>query len=339
MARTRRERIEYRLRKYGKYFYLCWTERKKPKRLTTRATDPVDAEAFRANYVALLSAPREQRETTVSMVLAEYKAAKESPGKSYETLANALGHIDGFFGPLLLNNVTPSLCRQYIAERRKLKRADDTIRREMGAFRAAINYCIREGWKIPSPPIILPQASAPRDIWLAREEIKQLLDACTEDHLRLFIMVAYTTCTRKSAILELTWDRVNMQTRLVDFRAPRERETNKRRGVKRINNMLYPYLERALDLAQSDYVIEWAGRPVMNIRRSFMTAAKIAGLSSKVTPHTLKHSACVHMAMDGTPMWEIAQMADHTSVRTTEKHYLKYHPDFMEKASRALERL
>lgn len=273
------------------------------------------------------------------MILEEYKAAKKAPGQAYGTITNALSHIANFFGPLLIENVTPALCRKYIAQRRELKRADDTIRREMGTFRSAINHCIKEGWKIPSPPIPLPPASPPREIWLTRQEIKKLIDKAAEDHIKLFIMLAYTTCARKQAILELTWDRVNMQTKLIDFRTPGERETNKRRGVKTINKLLYPMLENALELAQSDYVIEWCGKPMGNIRRSFMTAAKAAGLSEDVTPHTLKHSAGVHMAMDGVPIWEICQRLDHTSVRTTEKHYLKYSPEFMKKSTRALERL
>lgn len=338
MARRKRREIQYRLRKVGRYFYICWTDGG-PKRISTRQTDLTSAESFKANYLAALSAPKEQRETTVSMVLTEYRAAKEAPGQAYATIKNALAHIERFFGPVLIDNITPQLCRKYIAERKELKRADDTIRRELGAFRAAINYCIKEGWKIPSPPIPLPSNSQPKDIWLTRAQIKQLIDSATEDHIKLFIMLAYTTCARKQAILELTWDRVNMNTKLIDFRTPEEKETNKRRGVKPINKLLYPMLEQALELAQSDYVIEWCGKPVGNIRRSFMTAAKEAGLPKEVTPHTLKHSAGVHMAMDGVPIWEICQRLDHTSVRTTEKHYLKYSPDFMKKSTRALERL
>lgn len=276
----------------------------------------------------------------MSMVLAEYKAYKKDDSRAYTgTLCNALQHVEAFFGPLLLENVTPALSRQYIAERRALKRADDTIRRELGTLRTAINYCIREGWKINSPPIILPPPSRARDIWLSRDEVKALIAACEQDHLRLFVLIAYHTCSRKSSILELTWDRINMHTRLIDFRTPEEKETNKRRGIKRINNKLYAELEKALELAQTDYVIEWNGKPVGNIRKAFMTAAKAAGLHKKVTPHTLKHSACVHMAMDKTPLEEIKQMADHSSIRTTEKHYLKYHPDFMKRAARSLERL
>lgn len=274
----------------------------------------------------------------MGMVLTEYREAKNKPGKPYETIANALQHIEAFFGSLLLENITPALSRQYIADRRKLGRAYGTIRRELGAFQAAINHCIKEGWKIPSPPIILPQANATRDIWLSKAEVRKLVD-CSQDHIKLFILIAYTTCTRKQAVLELTWDRVNLFTRLIDFREPEERETNKRRGVKRINNWLLPELEKALELAQTDYVIEYCGKPVVNnIRRGFMTAVKKAGLPDTITPHILKHSACVHMAMDKTPLEEIKQMADHSSIRTTEKHYLKYHPDFMKRASKALER-
>lgn len=340
MGRPKRQQIEYRLKPIGEWYYICWSENRKPKRVSTRTRDEEAAKGILANFKAGLTAAPNYKQITISMITAEYRAAKNDGSRAYTgTLCNAMQHIDAFFGPLMPENITPALSRQYIADRRALGRADDTIRRELGALQAAINYCKREGWKITSSPIILPPPSPARDIWLGREDVKRLIECCEQDHLRLFILIAYTTCARKASVLELTWDRVNMQTRLIDFRTPKERETNKRRGVKRINNRLFTEMEKALELAQSNYVIEWNGKPVGNIRKAFMTAAAKADLPLKVTPHTLKHSAGVHMAMDGVPIMEISKQLDHTSVRTTERHYMKYHPEFMVKAANALERI
>lgn len=341
MGRKKRERVTYALTRVAgsPFWYIAWTENRKPKRVSTRTAEREAAEDILANFRAGSYAAPEHKEVTVSMALQEYRTAKQKDGSAYGTIANALQPIEDYFGRIKLDNVTPALSREYTAQRKKDGRANGTILRELSTMRSAINYCIKEGWKISAPPIILPPPSRARERWLTKDEIKRLIAECKEDHLRLFVVMAYTTCARKGSILELTWDRVDMKNRLIEFMLPDAEQTSKRRGVKRINNLLYPMLERALELAQSDYVIEWCGKPLMNLHRSFMTAAKATGLKGKVTPHVLKHSAGVHMAMDGVPLWEICQMMDHTSVRTTERHYLKFHPDFQEKASKTLEKL
>ncbi len=86
----------------------------------------------------------------------------------------------------------------------------------------------------------------------------------------------------------------------------------------------------------SDYVIEWAGKPVRSVKRGLAAAAKRAGLA-KVTPHMLRHSAAVHMAEDGVSMDEIAQYLGHSNVTVTRNTYARYSPDHLRKAAAALE--
>lgn len=339
MARKKREQTLYTIKRIPgrKSLYITWSENREPKRISTGQADWADAETYLRNFVAGLNAPPDTKQVTVDMTLKAYREVKRTDGSAYATIANALQPIEAFFGPLLLENITPALSREYISERRKLGRANDTIRREMGTLRAAINHCIKEGWKIISPVINLPPASPPRERWLTSEEVKRLIAEAREEHLRLFIVLAFTTGQRKNAILSLTWDRVDLVNGLIDFKTPGEAQTKKYRGVVRINRLSREVLERALETAQSDYVIEWAGKPVSNIRRSFMTAVEAAGLKGKVTPHVMRHTAAVRMAMEGVPMRDIAAVLGHKSSRITEEVYLKYHPDFQIAAVTALE--
>jgi integrase len=88
--------------------------------------------------------------------------------------------------------------------------------------------------------------------------------------------------------------------------------------------------------ALTDYVVEWAGRPVKSVKRGLRVAAQRAGLEH-ISPHDLRHSAAVHMAEDGVGMDEIAQMLGHSNVNVTRNVYARFSPDYLRNAAAALE--
>lgn len=92
----------------------------------------------------------------------------------------------------------------------------------------------------------------------------------------------------------------------------------------------------AKEAAETDYVIEFAGKPVKSIKRTFHTARKRAGLDKMVTPHVIRHSSASWMAEAGIPMSEIAAVLGHSDSRVTEKVYAKYSPTYLQRAVRAL---
>jgi integrase len=95
-------------------------------------------------------------------------------------------------------------------------------------------------------------------------------------------------------------------------------------------------LEEAQRAATCDYVIEWGGKPVRSIRKSFREACARARLQD-VTPHDLRRSAAVWMAEAGVPMTEIAAYLGHTDPKITFRHYARYSPSYLKGAAKALE--
>jgi integrase len=73
-----------------------------------------------------------------------------------------------------------------------------------------------------------------------------------------------------------------------------------------INEWLYPALLEAKQATISPYIIEWGGVKVLSVEKKGVGAsAKRAGV--KCSPHVLRHTAAVWMAVEGVPMEEIAQ--------------------------------
>jgi integrase len=211
-----------------------------------------------------------------------------------------------------------------------------TILREVGVLRAALNWAVDHKRLTVAPHIPNPvQQPQGRQRWLTKEEGRKLIAACREPHMKLFVMLGLMTAARTSAILELTWDRVDLDHRLVDYG---EGHGNKRRAVAPINAELETAMRAAKAFAGDEtagHVIEYHGDPVVAIKKGFRGACERAGLVG-VTPHILRHSAASWMAQAGVPFRQIAQMLGDEE-KTVEKVYAKFSPDYLRDASAALQ--
>jgi integrase len=140
---------------------------------------------------------------------------------------------------------------------------------------------------------------------------------------------------RVSALLELTWDRVDLEARRIELRDPTKQQTRKGRATVPINDTLFSALVEAKEAAISPYVIEWGGARVRSVKKGIKDAAARAGI--KCSPHVLRHTAAVWMAENGVPMDQIAQYIGHEDSRTTFRVYARFSPDYLQNAARALE--
>jgi integrase len=274
-----------------------------------------------------LTAPRDQ---TVATIWQAYRADRDgrAVARTMEWTGKAvLAH----FGTIHPASITTAACRAYVAARRKAGRADGAIWTELNHLRIALSWAARHQLIAAAPPIELPPRPAPKDRYLTRDEIARLLDAATQPHIRLAVLLMLSTGARIGAVLDLTWTRVDFARGVIDLRlsgtGPR-----KGRAVVPMNAGLRAALQTAREAALSDHVIEWAGGPVGSIRRGFAAAVTAAGLQA-VSPHVLRHSAAVHMAEAGVPMSEIAQFLGHSSTAVTERIYARYSPDHLRRAA------
>lgn len=253
-----------------------------------------------------------------------------------EHMAQTGKNILPVFGKFRPEQITTQDCRNYIALRRDLGRSDHTIHTELGHLRICLSWGAKTRLISWAPPIERPQAPPPRDRYLTHAEIERLLAVDCMPHLRLAILLMLTTAGRVSAILDLTWDRVDFERGKVDLRLSAS-GPRKGRAVVPMNATLRAALMEARPAAMTRHVVEWGGRRVISIKRGFASVVKAAGLSDDVTPHVLRHTAAVHMAVAGVGMERIAQYLGHSSVQTTRMVYARFAPDHLLDAAAALE--
>jgi integrase len=295
------------------------------KRKSLRTADPEIAARRFADF-------KKQATANIELVgdLVEKYLAENDTKASIRTMRLSWKAAKQSFAPLRPEHIDRQFCKDYAIKRRKQGVGNETIRKEIGIVRTGLR------WSLPACPAVfaLPPMPAPRERYLTREEYRRLLDACKPPHLRLFIMLALATAGRKSAILELTWDRVDFETGLIRLGMGDKRA--KGRATVPMTQSLRAALLEAKEGALTDYVVEYGARRVLDIKTGFMSAARAASIKG-VTPHDLRRTAAVWMAEAGVSMSEIAQYLGHTSTAITERVYARFSPNYLKKASDALE--
>lgn len=319
---------EYRIGRLNGRFTVSWIEdgRRRRYRLDALTAKAAESEAI----------DRIRRETipaaghTVASAWLAYLA--ERAGRPVaQTMASTGKAILAHFGALRPDQITTDHCRAYRKARVKAGKKLGTVWTELGHLRTALQWAVKARLIDHAPAIERPPKPAPKDRYLTHAEIARLLDAATEPHIRLAILLMLSTCARVTAALELTWARVDLDRGLIDLRldatGPR-----KGRSVVPMNAGLRAALVTAREAALSDHVIEWAGEPVASIRTGFASTCARAGLQG-VTLHTLRHSGAVHLVEAGISFEEVAQFMGHSNPGITFRVYGRYSPTHLRKAA------
>lgn len=290
------------------------------------STDRKSAEAeARLLYAGRGSAPR-----AVAGVMRAYLASiAEKP--SHSRRVDAWKAMETFWGDVNPDLIDEPMCRAYRASR---KVSDATARYELMQISTALHWAVSNNLVEKRRPIWLPPASERKTKHLSTSDWRKFFDAMRAPHARLYAMIGLHTMARPSAILDLTWDRVDFMRRTIDFTPPGHVRTAKRRVVAPISTALLEALQEGHRARTCEFVIERGGKRVACIKKAFQAASERSGVHA--TPYTLRHTGAVYAAEGGVSMAELAQMMGHDDDRTTQKHYARFSPDHLRGVAEAI---
>lgn len=330
---------EYRVGRLNGRFVVSWWEDGKRRRYRLEADSLGAAEREALDVINRETTSPET--ITIADVWEAYRTAKS--GRRVAVAMEFEGRVlKPFMGHFRPDQITDSLCEQYAAHRRATKARngkgniqDGSIWTELGHLRSALVWAAKAQLIKSAPEVKRPSKPMPKERYLTRQECERLINAATETHVRLAILLMLSTAARVGAVLDLTWDRVNFDRGFINLRRA-DSITRKGRAVVPINDGLMAALTVARKAALTDHVIEWAGAPIKSIKTGFNAAVKAAGLTD-VSPHVLRHTAAVHLAEAGVPMAEIANYLGHEDSRVTERVYARFSPSHLRSASNVLD--
>jgi integrase len=349
MSRPKTKTPTYSLALRGQTYAVQWwdSEAGRSRRVSSGTRDEAEARQFLADFIASQSAPLQPEAVTVGSILAGYEQARLPKVQGKETLKLVVAALTRHLGPLSVEHLSASAISTYQDNRRRegLRGAnkahrkarvlsDGTLLRELGALRAALTWATRQSppWIDHAPHIEMPSSPPPRHRWLTVAEAERLLAGAELNHIKLFIALGLFTAARASAILGLTWDRVDLAARTIDLGAGHGHKRRQRNLP--INALLLPLLTEAKEATTNRYVVEYRSGPLVSIKSGFRAACRRAGLKD-VTPHVLRHTSVTHMIQRGVSFQVVAAYAA-MSVRMVEERYGHHSPDYLREASDAL---
>jgi len=297
--------------------------------LSTRAREKSVAKERLAQFEAHQSKPSENQ-VTVEVVIDRYLTDRKGRVASHDTLVYHTRKVLEVFGHYQPRFVTKEAVRNYITGRRKDGLSDGTIIKQLKTFRAALSLAVREDVINKVPHIEVPSQPAPKSRWLSREEVAALFGAVTSRHMHLFLMLAVYTGARKGAILDLTWDRVSDDLRIINFNLPGRPDSNKRRAIVPTTKALRDELAEALELATTDHVIEYNGKRCKNVKSSWTRILKNSGIEH-CTIHDLRRTCATWLVQAGVPTVKVARMLG-DSEKMIEQVYGHHSPDYLSEA-------
>ncbi|HMF66119.1 MAG TPA: site-specific integrase [Phyllobacterium sp.] len=335
-------------------------------------TDIEDAERCLTEYLGKKHQPkkpkkeRDPSEVLIADVVNLYSKDVVPNHKRQKATAARLELVLAYFGEKTVDTITNQVCREYAAQNENTT----YLRHQLEDLRAALNHYKAENLITWVPSIPLPPKGKARTRYLKRQEAARLIWAAwrmtqtwkgkeskrrTGQHLARFLLVSLYTGTRSGAVcgaaIRPTVGRgyVDLDDGVFHRRADDAEETNKRQPSIRLPDRLLPHLRRWRDCAADPikdphgpriadkYVVEWNGKPVLRVKKSFRAACDKAGLGADVIPHTLRHTAATWMMQAGVDMWEASGYLG-MSVEVLRDVYGHHHPDHQQSAANAISR-
>jgi integrase len=215
-----------------------------------------------------------------------------------------------------------------------------TLRREMNTLQAVLNWAAKKKLfdRNAMPEFEMPPSGAARTAHLERDQEQWFWDQAiawghrgdlpqqsreAAQRVMLFVTIALATSARRGAIYQLTWDRVDLVHKIIDFRVPGQRVSRKRKVAVPISDRLFPVLQEAAAGGPRGRVLG----DITCIRRAFVAFTETIGVPW-VTPHVLRHTWATLASRNGVPEVEIAAVMGDT-LKTVHDNYVHYRPDYL----------
>jgi integrase len=247
--------------------------------------------------------------------------------KSYKCDLSRLKNLIPYFGDLYIDEIR----NYHVSEYRKLRMqekaankkdlvAPSTINRELGLLRNMLNMA-SEWHELELKPLKIEMAKEEqKERILSEQEIRLLIDNA-EPTLRHLILVALNSGMRKSEILNLEWNQVNLDEGFITLIA---RKT-KSRKIRRIplNRSLHELFHK-LQLCRNgnQYVFEnpKTGKPIVDFKRSWKSLLKRLGITG-VRFHDLRHTFATYALLKkGGDLVSLQATLGHANISTTSRY-------------------
>ena len=295
-----------------------------------------------------------RRKFTFDQLAKEYE--EKQKGETYfdKTRKYYVPIIKTFFGNKRLYQISPLDVENYKKQRKetptraKKLRSDVAVNRELETLRHIFNKAVEWQMMEKNPfdkfrdPILFKEDEN-RVRYLTEDEIKRLFAVLEEkpkekrkplseeepirkinpSYLKNIVKAALLTGLRRGDLLSLKWADVDLEKGVLFFNEQKKRN---RRRIKVLNSDMVNLL-KGVPRSESETIFNGPdGKPLKDIKRSFRTALKRAGIGD-FHFHDLRHTSASYMVMRGASLKAVQEHLGHTSLIMTQR-YAHLSPEF-----------
>ena len=262
--------------------------------------------------------------------LKEVRHVSENTTDSYERDLRKLEHYLSEQGISQVTQITATNLNSYILYLEKEGKKPSTISRCIASMKAFFQYLLKQGIlkedlteELKSPKI---EKKVPEI--LSTEEVECLLKqtkGSTPKELRdcAMLELLYATGIRVSELIGLKLTDVNLKMEYIKCQ-----DAHKERVIP-FGNVAKNAVSRYLAEGRTELVQEaespWlftncSGQPMsrQGFWKIIKCCGKKAGITSEITPHTLRHSFAAHLVSNGADLKSVQEMLGHSDISTTQ---------------------
>jgi len=322
-------------------FYICWYDAasRRTKRQSTGTADAARAQIKLAEHVLANAAPTKQpkSEAQIAVLLHHWNLEHGSKVASKETNAGAVSCLLEEFGVATLDKLTPERQETMVGNLRARGWKDSTVNRTVTVLRAAVRHAWKKG-RIESMPFIAGVVeNEPKAKYLfSFAEMAEFLERCYSlDHLFRFTMLAMNTLARSGAILDLTPLQISEEHGFIDLNPAGRKQNKKYRPLVPITRTLAAWLPHW----PGSPVVNWNGRAIADIGKSFTQVGRDMKLPQDVTPYCIRHTMATWLAKSGAPKEERDRYMGHKARDGSQigERYVHFEPIWLAKARDAID--
>lgn len=206
-----------------------------------------------------------------------------------------------------------------------------SIARKLAAVRSFFKHQTRRYGLATDPARQVQAPKLPKKIpvFLGVDEMLQLLESVQgtdwmSRRNRALLELLYSSGLRVSELVHLSLDDVDLQEQIVRVlgKGGKERLVPFGRSAKQyLENYLIARQTKVASGESAVFINKFGRRlSARSVERLIETLRRKAGLVSRVTPHTLRHSFATHLLDGGADLRSIQELLGHASLSTTQKY-------------------
>ena len=222
--------------------------------------------------------------------------------------------------------------RQYVAAMSEAQYARSSISRRLATLRSFYRFCQRQGYttKNPAKPLRNPRKQRSLPHFLSTEEVAKLIltpdtDAPLGKRDRAVFETMYSAGLRVSELVGINDGDLHLDEGLIRVRGKGRKERFAPMGSYAVS-AIYSWLKvRVLakdspKKSAAPVFVNRFGRRITtrSIGRMLEKYIRLAGLDSRTSPHTLRHSFATHLLDSGAEIRSVRELLGHKSLVTTQ---------------------